>query len=338
MKRRNIRKNEENRKKRWKVVLLSILMVVLFFTGVAYSYIHNLLNSTIQDEIGKTDEELGIGNPDFEFEQEGETENEYVDSPLPFFYEEVKGITNIALFGVDAPIGEKGRSDAIMIVTIDRNSKKIKLSSVIRDSYVNIPGRGMDKINHAYAFGGPELAIKTLNSNFHLNIKNYATLNFTTLPRVIDALGGVTITITDAEATQIPGINSGGTYNLTGEQALTYVRIRQIDSDFARSDRQRTVVEATIKKMLNQPVTSYPRVLSKILPLVTTNMNSNDILTIAGNVVASGIRTIDQKRFPEDSYSEPKKIKGIYYFVFNREKAIHNMGNYIYLDEDLVDE
>lgn len=338
MKRRNIRKNEENRKKRWKVVLLSILMIFLFFTGVAYSYIHNLLNSTIQDEIGETDEELGIGNPDFEFEQEGEPKNEYVDSPLPFFYEEVKGITNIALFGVDAPIGEKGRSDAIMIVTIDRNSKKIKLSSVIRDSYVNIPGRGMDKINHAYAFGGPELAIKTLNSNFHLNIKNYATLNFTTLPRVIDALGGVTITITDAEATQIPGINSGGTYNLTGEQALTYVRIRQIDSDFARSDRQRTVVEATIKKMLNQPVTSYPRVLSRILPLVTTNMNSNDILTIAGNVVAGGIRTIDQKRFPEDSYSEPKKIKGIYYFVFNREKAIHNMGNYIYLDEDLIDD
>ena len=338
MKRRNIRKNEENRKKRWKVVLLSILMIFLFFTGVAYSYIHNLLNSTIQDEIGETDEELGIGNPDFEFEQEGEPENEYVDSPLPFFYEEVKGITNIALFGVDAPIGEKGRSDAIMIVTIDRNSKKIKLSSVIRDSYVNIPGRGMDKINHAYAFGGPELAIKTLNSNFHLNIKNYATLNFTTLPRVIEALGGVTITITDAEATQIPGINSGGTYNLTGEQALTYVRIRQIDSDFARSDRQRTVVEATIKKMLNQPVTSYPRVLKRILPLVTTNMNSNDILTIAGNVVASGIRTIDQKRFPEDSYSEPKKIKGIYYFVFNREKAIHNMGNYIYLDEDLIDD
>ncbi|WP_176758079.1 LCP family protein [Proteiniclasticum ruminis] len=313
-------------------------MIFLFFTGVAYSYIHNLLNSTIQDEIGETDEELGIGNPDFEFEQEGEPENEYVDSPLPFFYEEVKGITNIALFGVDAPIGEKGRSDAIMIVTIDRNSKKIKLSSVIRDSYVNIPGRGMDKINHAYAFGGPELAIKTLNSNFHLNIKNYATLNFTTLPRVIEALGGVTITITDAEATQIPGINAGGTYNLTGDQALTYVRIRQIDSDFARSDRQRTVVEATIKKMLSQPVTSYPRVLSKILPLVTTNMNSNDILTIAGNVVASGIRTIDQKRFPEDSYSESKKIKGIYYFVFNREKAIHNMGNYIYLDEELIEE
>ncbi|WP_313127198.1 hypothetical protein [Proteiniclasticum ruminis] len=107
MKRRNIRKNEENRKKRWKVVLLSILMVFLFLTGVAYSYIHNLLNSTIQNEIGETDEELGIGNPDFEFEQEGEPENEYVDSPLPFFYEEVKGITNIALFGVDAPIGEK---------------------------------------------------------------------------------------------------------------------------------------------------------------------------------------------------------------------------------------
>lgn len=329
--------NKLNKKKKnVKTPLLIVLAIILFLTGFGYAYVHSLLNSTNKEPITKDEGELGIGDKDFEFEYE-----EGVDVPgglgqddnLPFYYEDVKGITNIALFGVDAPLGKRGRSDAIMIVTIDRNSKKIKLSSIIRDSYVNIPDRGMDKVNHAYAFGGPELALKTLNTNFHLNIKNFATVNFTTLPKVIDTLGGVSITVTNAEASKIPGISSAGTYNLTGEQALAYSRIRKIDSDFARSERQRTVMQAIIKKMLSQPVTSYPGVLSKIMPLVTTNMSANDILSLAGNVVTNGIKNIEQNRFPEDSYSSGQTIKGIYYYVFNRESAVHNIGKYIYLDE-----
>ncbi|HBW13345.1 MAG TPA: LytR family transcriptional regulator [Proteiniclasticum sp.] len=329
-------KKTKKKKRNVKTPLLITLAVLLFLTGFGYAYVHNLLNSTIKEEIPQGEGELGIGDKEFEFEYEEGIEipgGEDDGSDLPYYYEEVKGITNIALFGVDAPLGKRGRSDAIMIVTIDRNSKKIKLSSIIRDSYVNIPDRGMDKVNHAYAFGGPELALKTLNSNFHLDIRNFATVNFTTLPKVIDTLGGVSITVTNAEATQIAGISKGGTYTLTGEQALSYVRIRKIDSDFARSDRQRTVIEAIIKKMLDKPVTSYPGILSKILPLITTNMGSNDILSLAGSVVTNGIRTVDQMRFPEDSYSSGQTIKGIYYYVFNRDSAVRSIGSYIYLDE-----
>ena len=329
-------KNTKKKKRNVKTPLLITLAVLLFLTGFGYAYVHNLLNSTIKEEIPQGEGELGIGDKEFEFEYDDEVvipEGTEEDGDLPYYYEEVKGITNIALFGVDAPLGQRGRSDAIMIVTIDRNSKKIKLSSIIRDSYVNIPDRGMDKVNHAYAFGGPELALKTLNSNFHLDIKNFATVNFTTLPKVIDSLGGVNITVSNAEATQIAGLSKGGTYNLTGEQALSYVRIRKIDSDFARSDRQRTVIEAIIKKMLDKPVTSYPGILSKILPLITTNMGSNDILSLAGSVVTNGIRTVDQMRFPEDSYSSGQTIKGIYYYVFNRDSAVRSIGRYIYLDE-----
>ena len=329
-------KNTKKKKRNVKTPLLITLAVILFLTGFGYAYVHNLLNSTNKESITGDEGELGIGDKEFEFEYEegieipgGTAEN----GDLPFYYEGVKGITNIALFGVDAPLGKRGRSDAIMIVTIDRNSKKIKLSSIIRDSYVNIPDRGMDKVNHAYAFGGPELALKTLNSNFHLDIKNFATVNFTTLPKVVDILGGVSIKVTSAEATKISGISSAGTYNLTGAQALEYSRIRKIDSDFVRSERQRTVMEAIIKKMLDKPVTSYPGILSKIMPLITTNMSANDILGIAGNVVTSGIRTVEQNRFPEDTYSSGQTIKGIYYYVFNRNSAIHSIGKYIYLDE-----
>ena len=330
-------KNQFKKKKSGKTGLLIGLVILLFLAGFGYAYLSNLLNSTNHEAITKDDDQLGIGDEEFDYDDTeveipGEDESEDEEG-LPFYYEDVKGITNIALFGVDAPVGQRGRSDSIMIVTVDKNSKKIKISSIMRDSYVNIPDRGMDKINHAYAFGGPELALRTLNSNFHLDIRNYATVNFTTLPKIIDVLGGISITVTGEEASKISGISSSGTYNLTGAQALDYTRIRKIDSDFARAGRQRTVIEAIINKMLKSPVTSYPNVLSKVLPLVTTNLKSNDILSLAGSVVTNGIRTIDQNRFPEESVSSGQSINGIYYYVFNREQTIHNMGKYIYLDE-----
>jgi len=337
--RANKKNNQSTDKKKYvKMGLLITLAILLFLTGFGYAYVQNLLNSTQKEEITQNEDELGIGDKDFEFDYDeveipDDPEGEDLEGDLPFYYEDVEGITNIALFGIDAPLGQRGRSDAIMLITIDRNSKKIKLTSIIRDSYVNIPGRGMDKINHAYAFGGPELAIRTINSNFHLDIKNFATVNFTTLPKIIDIVGGVSITVTGSEASNIPGISSGGTYNLSGAQALAYSRIRKIDSDFARAERQRTVMEAAIKKMLNQPVSSYPSVLSNILPLVTTNMNANDILSISGSVVTNGIRTVEQHRYPEDAYSSGQMIRGVYYYVFNRDRAVHSIGRYLYLDE-----
>ncbi len=332
---RRERTYKKKKKRNGKKGLLIGLAVLLFLSGFGYAYITNLLNSTNREEIAKDDDQLGIGQDEFEYddsEVEVPGESESVEGDLTFYYKDVKGIENIALFGVDAEIGQRGRSDSIMIVTVDKNSKKIKISSIIRDSYVSIPDRGMDKVNHAYAFGGPELALRTLNSNFHLDIRDFATVNFTTLPKIIDIIGGVSVDITNAEAGQI-GLPGAGTYNLSGAQALTYSRIRYIDSDFVRAERQRTVIEAIIKKMLNSPVTSYPGILSKVLPLVTTNMKSNDILGLAGSVVTNGIRTIEQNRFPQEELSSGQKIKGVYYYVFNREQTIHNMGKYIYLDE-----
>lgn len=329
--------NENTTKKKsgLKTGLLIALTLILFIVGFGYAYIHNLLDSTNKDIISTTDADLGIkddgfvyDDSDLNIEQEGD---------LPYYYEGVTGITNIALFGVDAPTGETGRSDSIMILTIDKNSKKIKLTSIVRDSYVNIPDRGLDKINHAYAFGGPQLALQTLNSNFHLDIRNYATVNFTTLPQIVDILGGVKITVTDDESTEIAGLSSGGTYNLDGAEALDYSRIRHIDSDFARAGRQRTVIEAIIKKLLDSNVTSYPSILSKLLPLVTTNMSSSNILGLGTTVITSGIKTIEQNRFPQDANSEGKKIDGIYYYVFNRDQTLMDMGKYLYLDDQSIE-
>src|SRR5699024_2502334 len=98
-------------------------------------------------------------------------------------------IRNILLLGVDSFDG-RGRSDAIMILTIDQTRRQIRLSSLMRDSYVRIDGHGMDKLNHAYAFGGVRLALKTINANFRMNLKEFAVVNFSQLPKMVDAVGG----------------------------------------------------------------------------------------------------------------------------------------------------
>jgi len=154
------------------------------------------------------------------------------------------------LLGIDAEDGQAGRSDSIIILTIDTLHSKVKLTSIMRDSYVNIPGRGMDKINHAYAFGGPELSLRTINENFNLNIKEFASLDFTTLPRVIDTVGGIELTLTPEEVnvvnqgspamakkigTTTSALIGSGKLKLDGTQALTYARIRKIDNDYERT-------------------------------------------------------------------------------------------------------
>lgn len=319
---RKKRRKTKKKKNKFKIVLLSFLAIILFSTGFAYAYLHSLLDLPEKEGISQSDTDLGI--------QESVEDNSDGDD---FLFNEVKGITNVALFGIDAVEGTKGRSDSIMIVTVDKNSKKIKLSSIIRDSYVNIPGHGLDKINHAYIFGGPQLALKTLNSNFNLNIRDYATVNFTTMPVIIDSIGGIELTITNAESSKMPGVSKGGTYNLTGAQALAYSRIRKIDSDFKRAERQRNVIEAMINKLLKQPVTSYPSIMNKLLPLVTTNMSSKEIMSVGTSIVTNGIRSVEQNRFPEDEYGEGQMINSIYYYVFDREEAVKRIGKYIYLDE-----
>ena len=225
----------------------------------------------------------------------GKMEQVSVDtSDLSINYEEIQefenyeDIINIALFGIDSVDGVTGRSDSIMIATIDPIHNKLKLTSIMRDSYVNIPDRGMDKINHAYAFGGPQLAIKTINENFGLNITDYMSVNFTSLPVIIDVLGGVEINITDEEVAHISGINAAGTYTLTGDQALSYSRIRYASGgDYVRTERQRTVLNALFNRASTLSVTALPGLLNEVLPYVQTSMGTSDILSLGTKALGS---------------------------------------------------
>lgn len=216
------------------------------------------------------------------------------------------GITNIALFGLDTRAdSEDGRSDAIIILSIDRDHNKIKMTSIARDTLVNVENYGWNddsrdddwtKITHAFKFGGAASAVKALNENFNMNISKYAYVNFFEFSDIIDYLGGVEIDIQEREIAQmnkhirgmvnksnmdIEEITSAGKQVLTGGQALAYSRLRKIDSDVVRGDRQRTVIEAALNQAKSQPITKFPEMITKVLGICNTNLSMRESLEIA---------------------------------------------------------
>lgn len=300
-----------------KIVLIIIGIIIgvfLISIGGVYIYGRHIYNKVEKVEVDKDD--IGI--------------TEEVEEKLSPYS---NSIINIALFGIDSADATTGRSDSIIIATIDTTHKKLKLTSIMRDSYVNISGIGNDKINHAYAFGGAQLAIKTLNENFDLNIEDFVAVNFDSLPKIIDMIGGVTVDITNEEVSHISGINSAGTYNLTGAQALAYSRIRYATGgDYVRTERQRTILTKMFEKILNINAAQYSTIISQMLPMVQTSLDYSKILELGTEVLKMGVTTLEQERFPLDGYCQGEMINGVYYLTFNKALTVEQLHNYIFED------
>lgn len=300
-----------------KIVLIIIGIIIGIFLisiGGVYIYGRHIYNKVEKVEVDKDD--IGI--------------TEEVEEKLSPYS---NSIINIALFGIDSADATTGRSDSIIIATIDTTHKKLKLTSIMRDSYVNISGIGNDKINHAYAFGGAQLAIKTLNENFDLNIEDFVAVNFDSLPKIIDMIGGVTVDITNEEVSHISGINSAGTYNLTGAQALAYSRIRYATGgDYVRTERQRTILTKMFEKILNINAAQYSTLISQMLSMVQTSLDYSKILELGTEVLKMGVTSLEQERFPLDGYCEGQMINEVYYLTFNKELTVEQLHNYIFED------
>lgn len=221
-----------------------------------------------------------------------------------------------------------------MILTLDSVHNKIKLTSIMRDSYVNIDGYGMDKINHAYAFGGTELALKTLNENFNLNISEVMVVNFSSLVNIIDKIGGVNINITEEEVPHISEISSTGEQLLNGSQALAYSRIRYATGgDYKRTERQRTVINAIFNKLKNTPLTQYPQLVNEFLPYIQTNISKSALLGLGTEFSGLAMKGLEQDRFPRDEQGEGQMMNGTYYLTFDIENVKASMKDYIFNDK-----
>ena len=217
--------------------------------------------------------------------------------------EKVDGITNILLVGVDGENIDKGnRSDAMIILTIDSNNKDIRLTSLARDTYVDIPGHSKEKLTHAYAYEGPSLLLKTIKENFGISIDKYAAVNFNSFVKVIDGIGGVEIDVTESEVSQIPGVTQAGSQVLTGEQALSYSRIRYIDSAYARDSRQRTVLQAAYGKLLSIPKSDLLDIANTLFRYTKTNITPMEIIDIATQAIKINDRQFDEMEFPLEGH------------------------------------
>lgn len=212
---------------------------------------------------------------------------------------------NIALLGIDAredTFDVGNRSDCIMIISINNKTGEVKIASVYRDTYLDINGRGLDKVNHAYSFGGPALSISTLNKNLDLDITEFVAINFDTVRSAVDSVGGVSVTLDAQEIKYINGyinalnkqfgtssanITSPGTYNLDGTQALAYSRIRYTDGgDYKRTERMRDVLMLTFDKAKSMGVGELNDLADTILPHISTNISKKEIKDIIPKVTS----------------------------------------------------
>ena len=255
--------------------------------------------------------------------------------------EGIDGVINIALYGVDSRNNDYvGRSDAIMICSVNGKTGKIKLISIARDTYVSVPGYYNTRINHAYAYGGAELAIQTLNENFGMDVTDYVTVNFGSLADIIDEMGGVTIDVTEDERFQINAYLERGTplseigmVELNGAQAVSYSRIRKVGGDSMRTSRQREVLAALFDKALEINPLSYPAYVRKFSPMMETSLSNDEMLRIASAMIGSGSVSLEQAAFPNDHiHSSGQTIDGAWYYVYDLDQATDMLQQYIYED------
>ena len=223
---------------------------------------------------------------------------------------------NILLMGVDsaAQSPNRGRSDAMIICSVDKVTGNIRLASLARDLWVPIPGAGTNRINTANAFGGPYLAIKCVNENLKLNITRYCSVNFRGFAAIVDALGGVDLEITAGEAGQINQADAGeyvraGLVHLNGEQALAYCRIRKIDNNFGRNQRQRTFLQALADKVLSGYDTGeLLDIAGMLMEYMSTNLSMQDVVSLL-IPAASGTPALETYSAPEQGQYRYETIR-----------------------------
>lgn len=322
---KKLKKNRNNKKKKkLKKILIFILVLVMILIGLGYGFIKNKLNKIDYVDLNKEDLQVS---------------------------ENVKGYRNIALLAVDSrslDLNDGSRSDGIIILSINEKNNDIKLLSVYRDTYVQVEGYGLTKITHAYAYGGPSLAIKTLNSNLDLNISEFVAVNFEAVANAIDLMGGIEVEIKEEELKQmnkyiketskITGIESNtipsaGTYNLDGVQAVTYGRIRKTaGGDYKRTERMRTVIMKAFEKAKKMDVSTLNKLIDKVLPQVQTNISSNEILKLSSHILSYNI--VDNSGWPYET--EGKTLDAWYGIPITLETNVLKLHQEMFDQSDYI--
>ena len=318
---------KKNKKKNGGLVAIffvEIVILVLIFIGFKF---YNTMNKLNQND---------------DFDSSIQTNDEV----------EIKGFRNIVLFGTDSrenSVDKGTHSDTIIIASINNKTKDVKLASVYRDTYVNIPDIGYKKINAAYFNGGYSLALTTINRNFDLDATEYVTVNFEAVVKVVDMLGGITLDVQENElhylngyvnslnkinGTNVAHLSSAGTQTVNGTQACAYARIRYTSGgDFKRTERQRIVIDKILEKTKSADLATINAIIDELFPEISTNLSSTEILSLAKDVFSYDIA--DQTGFPfeKDAHTYNKVS---YVFPIDLAANVTTLHQFLFDEVDYV--
>ena len=315
---------QKKQRNKTKILLLIVGILITVIVGLILSgnlYIDSLLNKTIRSR-KLTDEDAMINQ-----EVLDQVKNHH--------------IVNIALFGSDNARKaqwndyEMERADATKIISLDFDAKKIKITSLQRDTLIWIPEpyNDYEKLNHAHWRGGPELAVKMLNYNFDLDITQYVGFSFEAFSHLVDLVGGVDFVLPEGLLSQmiydIGAREENGVYHLNGEQTTYYCRIRETDDDFHRMDRQNEVILKIIEKLSKKNLIELMDIVNEMLPYIETNLTNNEIKNYVSSLLSFDLKHLDQFQIPSKGMDSIEKV-----IEYNGVSPIYMMENY----EDLAKE
>lgn len=303
-----------------KVVLVILTVLALMVIG-AYAFLQAQLGKINRVTAGDT----VFSDEDFEEDTDAEDSITNVDWGQASGIETMDGVTNILLVGQDTRVeGQRARSDSMIILTVDNNKKRLGMTSIMRDLYVQIPdynGKSYsnNKINAAYAFGGFELLDATIEANFGVHIDYNVEVNFEGFKDIIDTIGGIEIRLNQAEVDYLSGNSKYSSHTgtgdisglqvglnlLDGDAALAYARTRYVNTDtshddFGRTERQRIVIQTVFQKVKDEPWTDLLAVYDAVADDLTTDMTNDEIISMAMTVYQMGADEIEEYRVPED--------------------------------------
>ncbi|WP_270942303.1 LCP family protein [Romboutsia lituseburensis] len=316
----------------FKKIVIGLIITLSLISLAGVGFVYSKLNSIyVKDEAVKSEQET----------------NEKM----------VEGITNILLVGIDGRYIDKGnRSDSVMLVTIDSKNKDIKITSIARDTYVEIPGYSTEKLTHAYAYEGIDLLKEVFEVNFDIKIDKYIAVNFVSFMDIMDELGGVEVNIEEKDIDEVNKyiddcyeyyynkkdevkkeyITKSGTQRLNGYQALAFSRIRYTDSAFARDNRHREVAQSVYKEFLKKGPQEYKKCADILLENTKTNISPIQMLNLGYTVFNINDKDIEQLQFPLEEHRNGHIIndKKGWVLEWDKEPNIKAWHEFIYENEN----
>ena len=328
-----------SKKKKIIIIVIAVIAVLIIAALIAaylvFSHYYGLMDYQDADaeswEYVEDDEEEETSD----LEEASESEVAQIEADIEA---NLEGITewegnfyNILLIGVDSRSNSNtGRSDCMILITINQDNNTITMTSFLRDIYCYIPGYGYNRLNTAYAYGGASLLKNTIYQNFGISVDSYMVVNFYTVASLIDAVGGVDLEVTaeeievmntyiaaqnklfgNATGTDIISTSDAGYMHLTGNQALAYARVRYVGSDFARTGRQRQVIELVYEKAMDMSAGELLAIVEEFLPQVTTDISQSDCLSLLLTFVIGGSDyTINSMAIPQTGTWSNANIDG----------------------------